>query len=134
MDKRILVSLVKKEAKNLKTKATKEEIRKLGFRTLRPQNRFACIYGQMVGDCFSPRANKLIKDCAQRVYNKIGAGICEASLNGKPKIDDEGDREKGWFSPIECFIDFKENQINGNNDILIDYIKGKTNKLTFNKF
>ena len=133
MNKKILIDLVKKEAKNLKKKATKDEIRRLGGRLI-SQNRHLCIYGKMTSDCFSPRAHQLIKSCAQRVYTKDGFGICESTLNGKPQLDNDGDRKDSWFSPIECFIDFHENKTNGNNKMLISYLKGDRKTLRFKKF
>lgn len=135
MNKQTLVSLVKKEASKLKQKATKDEIKMLTFNDLDPQSRIQCIYGQLSGDCFSSRAHSLIKGCAERVYEKRScASIHESELNGKAKLDSDGDRKGNWFSPIECFIHFPDNKTNGNNKRLIDYLKGETKRLTFVKF
>ena len=54
------------EAIALKKNATPEEIGRLDFDTLRPENKERCIYGQMTGDCDSLRAIDLISLCAKR--------------------------------------------------------------------
>ena len=134
MNKNILISLVKKEASKLKKKATKEEISRLGYE-IYPKNRFRCVYGRMTRDCFSSRAHFLIMNCAERVYVKdVIEEINESKLNGKAQLDGDGNRKEYWYSPIECFIDFEENKTNGNNQMLVDYIKGKRKTLSFKKF
>src|SRR5438477_135702 len=122
MDKILLVSLVKKEASKLKKEATKKQLSFLNFSNLDSGQSDRCIYGQMTGDCFNLLASELIKKCCKRVYtqnNSIDLMFC--SLNGKPTFNDREYRDKRWFSPIECFIDFTENENNGNNEMLIAY-------------
>ena len=131
MDKTILTKLVIKEAKALKKNATKAERSRLNFASLNPEQSYFCIYGQLTGDCWSIRATKLIRECAERVYVQHGSDpLDECELNGKPTPTT--DRE--YFSPIECFIYFKKNKRNGNNKNLIDYLSGKSKKLIINKF
>lgn len=134
MNKKTLVTLVKKEASNLKKRALKKERRLLDFKELNPSSALSCIYGQMTGCCWSTRANQLISNCAERVYNNPVSDLTCGVLNGKPKITSSGDRSKHYFSPIECFICFDGNKKNGNNEKLIDYLKGKTKTLRFKKF
>ncbi len=55
---------VLREANNLKKYATKEELQRLNIELLVPKFQTACIYGQMTGDCYSPRASELIHKCA----------------------------------------------------------------------
>lgn len=125
---KILVDLVKKEAKAIKENATEKEIDNLDFDELRPANTQRCIYGQMTGDCYSLRANDLIVKCAKRVYETTG-GINKCNihkLNGKPFLLDNSQlRTQKYHSPIELFILFDEK----NNKMLIDYLKG--NRKTF---
>ena len=123
-----LFSLVKNEAKKLKKKATSKELDKLSFTELDPVDFYKCIYGQITGDCFSGRAIELIEGCCKRVYaNDTDKDVDEYILNGKPK---KSDRTQYW-SPIEVFIATKENQENGNNKMLVRYLKGKEEKLRF---
>ena len=131
MKKSILSKLAKKEARELKKKATREELDQLDFRSLGPASASRCIYGQMTGDCFSDRASRLIHQCAERVYDVREKGMAHAALNGKPKEDRQMFR---YYSPIEIFIHNMQNRENGNNEILVDYLKGKTKTLKFKKF
>ncbi len=127
-----LIELVKVEADNIKQHATSEEINRLNFEGLYPSNAERCIYGQMTGNCYSIRANKLIIECATRVYKLTDTSsnaLAEVSLNGKPKK--ESDRASNYHSPIEIFIYGSSQTKSGvlNNKRLINYLKGKTNKL-----
>lgn len=140
MNKITLVELVKKEASKLKKNATPQEIERLDFQILDPEHKRKCIYGQLTKDCFSTRAHELINKCAERVYeqDRRKVDFSHSRLNGKPKFETNSKYEEqernGHFSPIECFITFKENQDNGNNEAIIDYLKGETKTLTFKKF
>ena len=63
------------------------------------------------------------------IYDKV-------KPNGKPKLDEDGDRfETGyeWFSPIEIFINYNERGDGTpvNNGRLIDFLKGETETLEF---
>ena len=129
-----LVALVKKEANSLKKKATKEELQKLNFQRLRPLNGSMCIYGQMTGDCYTPRAHSLILSCTTKSYVQPTGTLQNAELNGKMDIYLEQGFGRNHYSPIEAFIAKPENMSNGNNEILIDYLKGKRKTLTFKSF
>jgi hypothetical protein len=121
-----LAKLVVKEATKLRQKATKEELNNLSvdLNDLRADNRDGCIYGQMTGDCFSKRANKLIVKCAERVYSidkeRSGSLFDDAKLNGKPKKTKK--RIGKYFSPIEMYI-YLSNSKKGKK-ALLQYIKG----------
>jgi len=137
MNKSTLVRLVKKEAQSLKKRATKEELSRLNFDTLRPKFGNACLYGQMTGSCWSERAHKLIIKCADRVYDQGGATELNYSvLSNKPTsiVNENLGLGREFFSPIECFLYFGDNNTNGNNAILIDYLQGKRKTLRFKKF
>lgn len=128
--KKTMIALVKKEAKNLRKFAEKSELRKLNFKVLYPKSQNSCVYGQMTNNCFSDRATELIKKCCERVYDSPNAStdMSKAKLNGNPKrrIRDR------FYSPIEIYITQPDNveNTNGNNKNLINYLKGKTDKLT----
>lgn len=124
-----LNDLVKDEARKLKKNAKKGELRKLSFRKLEPTSAIGCIYGQATGSCFSTRATELIEAGCKRVYNRADGlyGVNAAELNGSPK---KADRNNYW-SPIEVFIAKAGNRLNGNNKVLIDFLKGKTKTLKF---
>ena len=131
-DKQILYPLVLQEAKNLKRKAIKKEKENLNFSKLKPNNWKFCVYGQMTGDCFNKRAKELIDSCAKRVYIPNCATrkeIRNAIVNGKPNPEKS---RMHYFSPIEVFIQQLGNKKNGNNEALIDYLKGKTEELVLN--
>jgi hypothetical protein len=97
----------------------------------------------MTGDCNSNRAFELIEKSCMRVTDDRNYDLNEAKLNGKPKRSNR----ISFFTPIETFIGLENrlfddsddeiyslvNQDNGNNKILIDYIKGKRKTLKFKK-
>ncbi len=134
-----LIALVKDEAKKLRKLALPKEKDKLKIKSLDSGDRTRCIYGQMTGNCNSERAGELIVNCAKRVYNTapISSDILRLSkLNGKPKKIDFNDDDRTWkyISPIEKFIWLNDNVKGGkkeNNEILVDYLKGKTKTLKF---
>ena len=132
MHKSTLKSLVIKEAKALKSNATKDELANLNFGRLNPTEHTQCIYGQMTGSCFSPRAEKLIFECATKF---IDGSIDEEVSDVKEcrTVDIENgrrDKRSGdvYFSPIEMFI--AQNNEN-DNKILINFLSGKIKTLKF---
>lgn len=132
MDKKIFVTLVKKEAKKLRNLCTKVEKNKLDFYNLAPQRKRSCIYGQLTGNCFSRRANNLIVECCERII--IGKlNTKRFHINGKPKPY-SGIKRIGNWSPIEAFIMYRKNTNNGNNKMLVSYLKGETKTLSFKPF
>lgn len=62
---------VMREAGNLRRLATKEEKSRLKITGLDPINQYSCIYGQMTGDCFGPRAGVLLGACGVPVATDI---------------------------------------------------------------
>lgn len=74
MDNQEFFKRTLEEITNLKQYATKEEINKLDFTDLNPNLRYSCIYGQMTGNCWSPRALELITLCCfykDEMFNNI---------------------------------------------------------------
>ncbi len=132
--------LVKKEASKLKEHATPEELARLNFEHLNPNSPRSCIYGQMTGNCYSPRANELVLKCAERVYvsnvsrdSESNAVFTYQTLNGVPHlIENNRDRSEVYHSPIEIYLVFnRENDTTENNKVVIDYLKGETTELNF---
>jgi hypothetical protein len=132
-----LIKLVTEEAINLKANATQEELDELDLVGFSPREQKHCIYGQMTGHCDSERAVELIMKSCKRVMNTREYDLDEINLNGKPTKKGR----LGYFSPIELFIGLKDNsgwrvinQDNGNNEILIKFLKNKRSRvLKFNK-
>ncbi|MEK6879624.1 MAG: hypothetical protein AABY22_08460 [Nanoarchaeota archaeon] len=129
-----LKELVIQEANNLKKYAAKIEIERLDFEILNPSSYSKCIYGQLTGDCFSQRAENLIKSCCTKIYkNSYTVG----SLSNLKEIHDDIETIKrdmfynSHWSPIEVFIYKPANQKNGNNEQLVKFIKGEIPELKF---
>ena len=120
----ILIDLVRKEAKNIKTHATEEELNKLRFGMLDSSSIRYCVYGQMTTDCYSDRANELIVKCATRVYKSelTSATNMLQYLNGKPKPVPS--RRFVYHSPIEVFI-MNKYSTDKQRKNLIAYLKGQ---------
>jgi hypothetical protein len=107
---------VRKEAEALRVHATSEELGRLDFEKLRPDNVTMCIYGQMTGNCDSPRATELITTCT-RTYIESTSSLNDMELN-KTFADFR-------WSPIEFYI-LQRGSKNAN---LIAYLKGETETL-----
>lgn len=128
-----LKELAIEEAIKLKDKITEEERERLNYKTFRSKNYNRCVYGQITGDCTSNRAVNLIKASCEKVYcnTKIISSrynnLTGATLNGSPK---KSNRYNYW-SPIEVWVAQKGNQGNGNNKILIDFLKNIRRTLKF---
>lgn len=125
----LMKQLVIEEATNLKKNAKKSELRNLNFNNLDSSHVNHCIYGQMTGYCNSERSIDLMKKCASRVYKTETAiaPIYTSKVNGSPKNLSRID----FWSPIEVFIDNPVNKKNGNNELLVKFLKGEINKLNF---
>lgn len=126
MNQKQLNILVKKEAKKLKENATEKELSNLDFSNLRPSSSSSCIYGQLSGDCFNTRTSDLIHSCAERIYSSTGDGLYKVKLNGKPEKKRTAYKH---YSPIEVFIFQSRNRENGNNELLVKYLKGESKTL-----
>lgn len=125
---------VAREAELLRDNATEEEKNLLSFRKLEPQRFGGCIYGQMTGDCRNSRAVKLIALCCPRfIKNPMKRrwddfSVVKANVNGTERSCVTGRRRTAsieYFSSIESYILLPT----AKNYNLIDYIKGKTEKL-----
>lgn len=130
--RQILVELVKKEAENLRDRLKPGEKKKLNFDELDPDNESKCIYGQATGSCDSTRANFLIRNCCERVYEIIEEThdkFKTCKLNGKPKKVPDYERVDKYFSPIELYIYQNKTKGKKYNKMLIDYLKGLTDTL-----
>lgn len=120
-----LKELVREEARNLREKATKEELGRLDFDTLNPMSERRCIYGQVTGSCISKRAVELIQNCCNKVVSANGKGsdVSDAAL------DFEGlnlfNSRFSYWSPIELYIG-RDGAKNAN---LIAYLKGEIDTL-----
>lgn len=123
---------VKAEAKALREHATKEELGRLDFNNLDPNDKRYCIYGLMTGNCNSERAIELITKCCTRYFHnndvmgnmssfeiaaqRVNGGTCDlASARGL---------EIRYFSSIETYIFFGDRKRN-----LIAYLRGETDDL-----
>lgn len=132
MNHRKLKSLAIKEIKALKKHAKPEELANLNFETFNPEWAENCIYGQMTGFCFGLRASELIGKCAPLLVIKeeTSRTLEDCKLNGKPtKVLLKNRSHTMHFSPIESFIWMSENRTNGNNERIIQYLRGDVNKL-----
>ena len=127
MRDKLMKELVVEEATNLRKNAKQSELNKLNFDNLHSTDQQLCIYGQMTGTCFSDRTTELIQTSCKRVYKSGRGAIGNSKLNGNPT---EENRDNYW-SPIEVFIDKNENQTNGNNELLVKFLKGEINELKF---
>lgn len=127
-----LIQLVVEEATNLRDKLKEEERDNLNIETLSPKYGTKCVYGQISGDCLNDRAVSLIKKCCSRMCtsNTVLKGynnLTGATINGSPKRL----YRYSFWSPIEVFIAQKGNRGNGNNKMLIDFLKKKRKTLRF---
>lgn len=105
---------VAKEARALKKHATPEELDKLDFSNLWPNDVTLCVYGQMTGYCDSPRASELIKICANKFFiDSSGDFIYEKEF------------EEFRWSPLERYITHDDAQ----NKNLIAFLKGERKDL-----
>jgi len=115
--KKQFIEDVKKEAMALRKHATKEEIGKLDFENLEPLSVTRCIYGQLTGECDTPRASQLIRQCAPVLFE-----IADFNERGPIPVTEF---QYYHSSPIERYITGK----GAKNKNLIAYLKGECNDL-----
>lgn len=135
-----LEELVIEEATKLKEFATPEELANLDYESLSGESKYACIYGQITGNCLSNRAYNLIRTCCQRVYNTPKSnytGNLAGRLNGAPvELDRPSSRLSHYVSPIENFL-FKNKKDEDEDSYkvkqLVDFLKGDIYVLDFKK-
>lgn len=119
-----LKTLVLQEANNLKKYATPEELQSLDFEILYPSKPGLCIYGQMIGDCASPRAIELLNLCT-KPYSEDLDVIETPTQQYFPARSGGFGSDYAPFSPIEFYIC----QHGAKNAELIAYLKGETTNL-----
>src|SRR6266516_4176514 len=68
---------VRKEAEALRVHATPDELQKFDTELFEPNDPGNCIYGQMTGDCASPRAHELIANCCIRMIDNKKFVACD---------------------------------------------------------
>lgn len=117
-----LLQAVIEEAKLLKQHATETERAELNFDNLDPSRVDRCIYGQMAGHCFNDRATKLMRLCANTYFERITPITGE--YKNIPELNSRQTHRN--FSPIEKYIA----QPFAKNEVLINFLKGKTDELT----
>ena len=140
---KIFLRDVRHEIESLRKNATEQEKDNLDFRTFYPNNFENCIYGQMTGDCRSPRAKELMDKSCVRVMdielfgNVYGSNYEDKAfnVNGKYKsekswVDDDTEyynrnRQMNYLSVLEGYILLK----NAKSENILAYIKGQINNL-----
>lgn len=139
-----LVALVKQEAAKLRESTTQAEKDKLRPEKIWSRSQVNCIYGQLTGGCFSPRAHELLIQCAPRVYEFCNGPMGDAPLapvTKSIKLAIKG-REKSpqksyYYSPIEIWLCkvqpehglLQLSQVNQMITTLVKYIKGEADDL-----
>lgn len=125
---------VRAEVESLKNNATKEEINNLDFDIFNPESQYNCIYGQMTGRCSSERAKELMDLGCVRVavgdifaYTKKELPSILKKINGpyNGQMWTDGYRNFNHLSMIETYILLNNSKPKN----IIDYLKGKTEKL-----
>lgn len=144
--KKQFIEDVKKEAVALRKNATKEELGRLDLYSFNADLKDRCVYGQMTGNCASPRACELIWACCKRYIDAkdddYSTDIDEYKelrkfINGNmpPRVNTLSDFEKtrgesmdeniDYFSAIEGYILLHD----AKHANLIAYLKGERNDL-----
>lgn len=111
-----LKQLVINEAVKLRENATSEELGRLDFGDLDPNNIYDCIYGQLTGNCESERAHDLFRLCS-KPYSGVAYKYkrpTKKNLVGRGR------------SPIEFYI-LRES---AKNATLIQFLRGERDTLT----
>jgi hypothetical protein len=116
-----IIKHVTLEIENIKLYATKEQLKKLNFQRLNPENSALCIYGQMTGYCEGKNGLKLINQCCSKL-TELGldlAPLRKGVRRNNLHVENEA------YSFLEAFII----RYPKNNQRIIDYLKGKKEKL-----
>lgn len=117
MTREQLAAYAAKEIRALKMHATEDERAKLDFERLDTSSLYSCIYGQMTGDCYSSRALKLIKLCANQRHS-----FCRLNIDD---IRESKPRVYANYTDLEVFIkEFPEH-----NKEIIAYLRGEIKTL-----
>ena len=127
---------VKAEVEALKANATPEEISKLNFETFNHMKPKDCIYGQMTGDCKSPRAKELMDSACVRVMKDISGvqtiagesfSFVQKYINGEYTGQTWGKHGRYWefLSMVESYICLSGSKPEN----IIAYLKGEVETL-----
>lgn len=109
---------VMSEIDRIKSKATKEEISLLNFKSFNHYSSGSCIYGQMTGSCDSRRAEKLMR----KSYANISLNLISKKDNFKDQ-----DFQKGCcFTALEKYLYMVGATMH---EKIIKYLKGEINEL-----
>lgn len=132
---------VEHEIDMLKQHATELEKERLNFLSFNAMNFDTCIYGQLTGNCSSLRAKDLMDLSCTRVLHLSDEGVDE--IDGVELTDEKFNingpyhgqtwkskglkkRSYNYLSALEGYICTKNAKVEN----IIEYIKGKTEKLT----
>ncbi len=123
----------------LKANADENEINKLNFENFDPISPSHCIYGQMTGNCCSPRAKELMDKCCIRELDltKIDGDINErdfievkemvnGAYSGRTWRNDGNGRSYYYLSSLEGYIQLGHSKNKG----IIAYLKGERKTLS----
>lgn len=136
---------VKNEIDALKENATKEELSRLDYKSFDPKHADHCVYGQLTGDCATPRAKELMDIACLRVMDFSGKfdEIDDETFTGIQQFINGANKGQGWkewedlggavnyfrqykfMSSLEAYIQLK----GAKNKSIIQYLKGERNTL-----
>lgn len=112
---------VRAEIEHIKTNAKKKEIAKLDFLHFSFCSPWRCIYGQMTGDCRSPRAKKLYPKKYVYTGSSGAGGRIPFSKQSFVEREDENN-----FTPLEKYLYIVKTKTHEN---IIAYLKGEVETL-----
>lgn len=120
--KQMFLQEVKQELDTIKEKATKTEIGNLNFDRFNHNSVSNCIYGQMTGDCDSPRAKELYPKKYDDVWDESIAVVGEINRSFKS----QSMREGTYLTALEKYLYMTTR--NKHNEV-IKYLKGEINEI-----
>lgn len=136
VNKKQFLEDVRTEIESIKLHATKKEKSRLNFKEFKPAYSEDCVYGQLTGDCRSERAIELIEKSCVRIWDLSEKNVdidkikdasfeeAKSFLNGAFDKETFGDGCQ-YLSALEGYIVLKR----ANNENILAYIKGETDKL-----
>lgn len=137
---------VKAEIDALKENATREELSRLDYNSFDPKHADHCVYGQLTGDCATPRAKELMDAACLRVMDfsgKFDEIDGDDTFTGIQQFINGANKGQGWselgtsdgvvnysrrykyMSSLEAYIQLK----GAKNKSIIQYLKGERNTL-----
>lgn len=117
-----LVKMAKAEIKRIKKVATEDEISRLNFETFYPNKVSSCIYGQMTGDCGSPRA----KEIMPKQFDEIFKPELVYTTKNERLLSNQDFRSGSAFTALEKYLYIADKKTQKH---IISFLKGKTPKL-----